>query len=250
MSRWSILALSVLLAGLVGRDSARAQDLVADLSDHLIAIATDFTGTDVVLFGAIDAPGDVAVIVRGPAETMMVRRKDRVAGIWINNAGMTFVDVPSFYGIASNRPVEELADKAVLDRHGIGLDHLRLTPVDADGVSPEVVNAFRAALIRAKQDQDIYAVDRGRIAFLGQRLFRTTIAFPATVPTGQYLVSVFLFRDGALISAQTTPLVVSKIGVGADIFQFAQRHGASYGLIAILMAVAAGWLASAVFRRT
>jgi len=228
---------------------ARAQALVADLSDHLIAISTDFTGTEVVLFGATDGPGDVAVVVRGPSTTAVVRRKARIAGIWINTDSMTFPEVPSFYSAGASAPIDTIADAAVLERHGIGLAHLRLVPEEVGERPPGEVAAFRRALIRRKQAESTFGREPGRVSFLGDRLFRSTLVFPANVPTGQYTVSVLLFRDGRVVSAQTTPLVVSKVGAGARVFTFARRQAAAYGVIAIAIAVAAGWLAGVAFRR-
>jgi len=242
----------VLLAGMLSAGAGRgagAQALVADLSEHLIAISTAFTGTEVVLFGSIEPPGDVVVVVRGPPDAVVVRRKAPTAGIWINEASMTFADVPSFYGVASNRPVREFASEAALERHNIGLDSLRLDAVAPEQYNPEQIAAFRAGLIRNMQEQGVYGADIGRVAFLGDRLFRTTLSFPANVPTGQFIVSVLLFRNGEVVAAQTTPLFVSKIGLGAEVFTFAVRHGAAYGAIAIVLAVASGWLASVIFRR-
>jgi len=250
VSRRAALALLPLLvlAGLVARP-AEAQDLVADLSDHLIAITTDFTGTEVVLFGAIAEPGAVAVTVRGPADRVLVRRKSRVAGIWINTQSVAFEEVPSFYWSATSQPLDILADPAVLERHAIGLDNLRLAPADPEAASQAEVAEFRRALVRRKQDLGTYAATEARVSFLGERLFRVTIPFPANVPTGQYTVGVLLLRDGRVVAGQTTPLVVSKVGTGARVFAFAQRHGFAYGLLAVAIAVAAGWLASVAFRR-
>jgi uncharacterized protein (TIGR02186 family) len=109
---------------------------------------------------------------------------------------------------------------------------------------------FRNALIRRMQARGLYSAEDGTVSFLGGRLFRTTVHFPANVPTGQYMVGVFLLRDGDVVSAQTTPLFVSKIGLGAEIYAFARRQAAIYGGIAIVIAVAAGWLASAAFRQS
>lgn len=278
-----LLLLLALPAMLTGR-SATAEDLAADLSSHLIAISASFTGARVVLFGAIDGPGDIAVVVRGPAESVVVRRKERISGVWMNRASMTFANVPSFYRVASTRPLEQFADPFALERHGIGLDYLRLEPVAAGGIATppppaeeaaaaatppgtetaaettaaaaragiapaDEIAGFRQALIRNQQRDGVYGLDPGRVLFLGDRLFRTDIAFPANLPTGQYLVSVFLFRDGDLVSAQTTPLLVSKIGASAQVYAFAHRQAAAYGLLAILVAVFAGWLASVIFRR-
>lgn len=233
---------------------AQAQPLVADLSDHLIAINTAFTGTEVVLFGAVDGPGEVAVVVMGPEEDMVVRRKDRTLGLWVNAASMEFTRVPTYYYVATTVPLEDLAEPTMLARHRIGLDNLRLLPADPEDAQSPVYDEFRLALIRTKQSEGLYSIgtdtsETDIITRLGPRLFRTNIYFPANVPTGQYTVSVFLFRDGQA-NAQTTPLFVNKIGVGARVFAFAQSHAAAYGGIAILMAVTAGWLAGVVFRRT
>ena len=158
---------------------------MADLSNHLIAITTGFVGTEVVLFGATDGPGDVAVVIQGPPTEVMVRRKSRVAGIWINTARMEFQQVPSFYSVATNRPLEQIIGDAVLARHEIGLDHLRLPP-ESGRASPDRVREFREALIRNKQEEGLYGKTHGQVAFLGERLFRTNVYFPANVPTGAY----------------------------------------------------------------
>jgi uncharacterized protein (TIGR02186 family) len=243
------LLLAVLAADIAASRTAWAQSLVADLSNHLIAINTGFIGTEVVLFGATDGPGDVAVVVQGPPTEVMVRRKARVAGIWINAASMEFQQVPSFYSVATNRPLEQIIGDAVLARHEIGLGHLRLAPLSPGRASPDRIREFREALIRNKQEEGLYGKSLGQVAFLGERLFRTNVYFPANVPTGAYTVSVFLIRDGDVVSAQTTPLAVSKVGFSAEIFDFAMRQSTFYGISAIIFAVAAGWLAGAIFRK-
>jgi uncharacterized protein (TIGR02186 family) len=244
-----LLVLAILVAGVAASRSASAQSLVADLSDHLIAINTGFIGTEVVLFGATDGPGDVAVVVQGPPTEVMVRRKARVAGIWINAASMEFQQAPSFYSVATNRPLDQIVGDAVLARHEIGLSHLRLTPLSPGRASPDRIREFREALIRNKQEAGLYGTGLGQVAFLGERLFRTNVYFPANVPTGAYTVSVFLIRDGDVVSAHTTPLTVSKVGFSAEIFEFAMRQSTLYGISAIIFAVAAGWLAGTIFRK-
>lgn len=232
---------------LIPRPLAAAEELAADLSNHLIAITTGFTGTDVVMFGAIEGTGDVVIIVRGPLSDATVRRKARVAGIWINRDSMIFTNVPSYYALASSKPVDEIASPATLELHEIGFDHLKLAV--ADDVNPTDVPFFRSALIREKQQLGLYGLQPGKVSFLGSRLFRTNFYFPADVPTGSYLAEVLLLRNGQVASAQTTPLIISKIGVGATIFDFAHQEGAFYGAIAILVALMAGWIAHLAFRR-
>jgi uncharacterized protein (TIGR02186 family) len=243
MSR--VFRLLAFMAALFVPGQAPGETLVADLSDHLVAITAGFTGTDVVLFGAVDGPGDVIVVIRGPVGDVAVRRKERVAGLWVNRSQVLFSGVPSFYALASSRLLDETIAPTVLAPHQIGLDRLVFAAMP---VGPEA-EPFRKALIRNKQVMGHFAREVGRVTFLGGQLFRANLHFPANVPTGAYLVEVLLVRDGAVVSAQTTPLIISKVGIGADIFEFAHRESALYGAIAILGALLAGWIAHLAFRR-
>ena len=223
---------------------ASAQPLVADLTSHLIGITTNFTGTSVVLFGAIEGPGDVVAVVRGPAHDVTVRRKSRVGPIWINTRQATFKDVPGFYAVVSSRSIEEAVPGPVRALHQIGLTELNLPAARERGDTPQ----FRGALLRTEVEAGLFLKTVGKIDFLGDRLFRATLSFPANVPTGTYSVEIFLLRNGEVVAAQTTPLVVSKIGVDAQLYDFADRQALAYGVIAVLIAVMAGWLASLPFR--
>jgi uncharacterized protein (TIGR02186 family) len=246
-----LLLIAAAAAGAAGWARA-AEPLVADLSKHLVAITTGFAGTDVLLFGAVEevagaGGADVVVVVRGPNRAETVRRKARTIGIWMNSGVAEIANAPAFYRVAATRPLAEIAPPAVLERHQIGVDGLDLEihPRDrkADG------EEYRKALIRLKQAQGLYGDRVQDIGFLGNRLFRTDVHFPANVPVGTYLVEVYLIAGGEVVSAQTTPLVISKIGLGADLYDFAHQQAALYGIIAILLAASAGWAAAVALRK-
>ncbi len=228
--------------------AAKANTLVADLSSHLVAISAGFAGTDVLLFGATEGKGDVVVIVRGPDRPVVVHRKSRVLGVWVNTAEMTFDRAPSYYAISSSRPLAEVAPSTLLARLQMGLDNLRLELPGAKA-SANVAQEWRAGLIRNHEAQGLYRAGVGRVTFLGNRLFRAEIDLPANVHTGTYQVEVFHLQGGRVVSAQTTPLQVSKVGAEAAVYDFAYRHSALYGMIAILVALVAGWAAHLAFRK-
>ncbi len=245
--RKNILALAVIIALVPLCRGLHAQGLIADASRHLVAITTGFVGTDVLLFGATEEGGDVIIVVRGPARREVVRRKGRHAGIWVNDAEAVFRDVPSYYWLASSKPIETLLQPAALARHGIGIQHLSYV---AEGkIDEHDLAAFRAGLIRNKILNGLYTARPGDVSFLGQRLFRSNIHFPAIVPTGSYTVHVFFVRDGGVASAQTVPLTIAKVGLGAYVYRFAHASSALYGIIAIAGALLAGLLAGIIFRK-
>jgi uncharacterized protein (TIGR02186 family) len=226
---------------------APAQQVIADLSEHLVAITTGFAGVDVLLFGAVDTEGDVLITVRGPETDTVVRQKTQVNGIWINTSAIGFRNVPGYYAIAASRPLDEFMTNAIAEREQIGIERLRLTPTVR--LRPEEVTPYREALVRNMTRQGLFQALTGTVKFLGQRLFRADLHFPANVPTGTYAVNVYLIRDGQVVSAATTPLLVSKIGISAEIYDYAQQQALSYGLIAVATALMAGWAASRIFQR-
>jgi uncharacterized protein (TIGR02186 family) len=235
----------------LGLSTAAAQEapLVADVSENLVAITTGFTGKEVLLFGATDGPGDIAIVVKGPTRALTLRKKDRVGPMWVNTESVTFRDVPSFYRIASSRPLEEFAPPNLLSRFQIGTENLRLETVDGSDVTPEALAEYRKALVRLKTEEALYDEGLSSVNTTSNRLFRTRILFPANVPTGTYFVEVYLFRNGTVAAAEIVPFNISKIGFGADVYDFAHDYSVIYGLIAILLAAAAGWAASVAFRR-
>lgn len=226
---------------------AKAQSIVADLSTRKVAISTGFTGAELLLFGATEGFGDIVVTVEGPRRDEIIRRKERVAGIWVNGASVTFEKAPAYYRTAASKPLNEIAAPEILEKLQIGSDRIDLFTRSARPAAS--VLTFRDAFIRTKKRQALYSEDISDIKIIRGRLFRSTIPFPVNVPIGTYQVTVHLFKNGKLVSSEKTPLTVQKVGLEAQIYNFAHDHAAWYGVIAIAIALMAGWLAGVIFRR-
>src|SRR3954470_2339195 len=118
-----LLGLALVLGFFVTQAPAyqvRAADdvpLVADLSSHLVAITTGFTGASVLLFGATNGPGDIAIVIHGPAKDIAVRRMARLGPIWVNAKSVMLHDAPTYYRMASSGPLEEFAAPLLLSRY-------------------------------------------------------------------------------------------------------------------------------------
>ena len=223
------------------------EPLLIALSTQRIEIDSSFSGTSILLFGATDLAGDVVVSVRGPEEPVVVRRKRRSFGVWVNRESIAFRNVPGYYAVAASRPLEEIAPAELLDRGQLGSGRLLLEAIwfDTSGEADE----FRAALHRHRERDALYRSEPGTVEFIDERLFRTTIELPAHVPTGDYLVEALLVVDGEILSTRSAPLSIEKGGFSADISAFARADAALYGVVAIALALMAGWLGSFAFRK-
>jgi len=246
--RRAILAAACVL--LLAAPAPAQEDLVSGLSQDTVLITSNYTGTDLVVFGAIEgaegASGrDIVVVVRGPDADMTIRRKDRIAGVWINDAHARLGGVPSYYFLASTRALDKIASPDTLARYDLGLANLIPQNVLSDGP----IEPYRQALLRAQLKNGLYTQSAGGVEMLSASLFRVHVPVPATAARGQYDAEVYLFRDGVVVSAQSTPLFVDQIGFERRLYAFAHEWPFSYGLSTVLLAMLLGWISSLFFRR-
>ena len=243
------IAISALMAASSPTAAAVAPNLAIDLSQHMVSIAADFSGARLLLFGSAPPDGDVVVVVRGPSHPKVVRKKERISGIWVNRQAVRFNYVPSFYAVAANRPLRDIAPLPELEKYGIGIRFVDIRGPKEMMESDIIV--FREALIRNMEAAGLFANQTEMVHLVGGGpLFRTNVRFPGSAPVGPYQVHVFLFKDGKVVRQSTTPLAVSRVGFAAEVFNLAHRHPFGYGVLAILIAAMAGWFANFIFRRS
>lgn len=235
---------------------AAAERLITSLSSHQVLVSSSFTGMEIVLFGSIELEKqqaarkngyNIIVTVSGPRQTMVVRRKDRMLGIWTNVESQSFERAPAYVAVLSNKPLDDIAPAVMLRRMEVGLNVMPRAYVAAGIQSGD--ETFRDALIRLRSAQGLVVQDPNAVTFLTPTLFRAAIKLPAEAPVGTYDVDVRLFADGRQLAHATSALEVVKIGVEAFVASAALNHGILYGLATVLMALLTGWLASVVFRR-
>ncbi len=250
-----LFAAAALAAVCASLAPAAAETLILSLSTHRVAITSTYTGSSIVVFGAIErdertvaraAPYDVVITVRGPRRTTIVREKERVGPLWLNTSQRRFVDLPTYLAVLSSRPIDEIAGGAFLTRSRLGLD-MQIAP---PGMEPRARAApGREALLRLKNDQGLFTEEPRGVTFLTPSIFRAPITLPAVAPTGNYDVEVALFVDGAQLARQTTNFEVVKTGFEQATVTLAHDHAIFYGLGVVAMAVLFGWLATIIFRR-
>jgi len=258
MGRAGSYLVILLLAWFWSAPALAREDIQSDLSARDIKIESNFTGAEIVVFGTVEngtrssAAGDydVVVVIRGPDEAIVTRRKQRTLGLWMNRDSQVFRQVPGFYAVLSSRPLDEVASPETLRRHNIGVGSLLQSPdAGAEEVPERDVRAFRDAVIRIMEEDGLYVVDGRGVTFISKSLFRATINLPADVPDGGYLANVYLFRDGKLLSLNQSQLSITKAGFERLIYSTAFDYPLLYGIVAVLVAIAVGLFASTVLRR-
>lgn len=229
--------------------------LVPEVSQRDIQIQYGFTGAELLLFGAIVYPGgtppardsDIVVILKGPPQSIVLREKQKIAGIWINAASSEFRSAPGYYAVASSRPIEKIVDKRTAAIYEFGLDNLQLSP--AGTIDPEEQRRFLAGLVDLNRREGLYKQQEGSVEILEGVLYQARLSIPASVPTGTYTAETFLVRDGQVLAAAVREIEVRKFGFELLIANVAEYRPFTYGVCAVLVSLALGWLGGVVFRK-
>jgi len=229
--------------------------LVPDISARKVEIRYSFTGAQLLLFGAIVYPGgrpppraaDIVVVLRGPVQPILVREKQRILHIWMNADSNRFRSAPSFYAVASSRPIAELVDERTAAIYEMGLHNLQLSP--GGGAFPEKERRFEAGLLDLRKRDGLYSENPRGVEISGGVLYRATITIPSQVPVGTYTAETFLVDRGRVLAVATKDIEINKSGFERFVALAARRHEGLYGLAAVLLSLGLGWAAATFFRR-
>lgn len=258
-----------LLAGLAAAGSGAAAQEAAQqpapnqesiqigLSTDRISITSDFSGADLTIFGAVDNADpqvhrqgryDVVVVLEGPARPIVVRRKDRILGVWINTRSETFVNVPVSYSVATTRVFQDITNPDNYRQLALGADNIYIEPLDRTA-GQTTIKEFEAAMRQLKKGAGLYSERIGGVQFLTQSLFRATLTLAPNVPVGTHKARAFLFKNGVFIKENSAQLAILKAGFEQTVFRYAREQGLLYGIFAVCLAVLTGWLGRVVFRK-
>jgi uncharacterized protein (TIGR02186 family) len=247
-----IRALALFLA--LTLPAAAQEVIVSGMSQNRVSITADFDGSEILIYGAVKrdtpppdgSPLEVIITVEGPATPVAVRRKDRVVGIWVNNASVHIDSAPSFYAVATTGPLNYILSDIDNLRYGITIERV----IRAIGIADEAEKAgeFVLALLRVRTNEGRYRILEGKVELTEETLFRTDIVLPANLTEGEYKVRLFLLRDKRVIANQERVIGVRKEGLERFLFNMAMEQPLLYGLVSLVLAALAGWGASAAFR--
>jgi uncharacterized protein (TIGR02186 family) len=229
--------------------------LVPDVSARQVQIRYSFNGAQLLLFGAVVYPGgrppdrqvDIAVVLRGPVQAILVREKQKIAGIWMNADSNRFRSAPSFYAVASSRPIADLLDERTAAIYELGVHNLQLSP--GGGALPEKERRFESGLLNVRSRGELYQENPRGVEITGGVLYRAVITIPSEVPVGTYTAETFLIDRHKVIAAASRDIQIDKSGFERTIAVAARRHRLAYGLACVSLSLGLGWAAAAAFRR-
>lgn len=244
-----LLALMALLA----LSGARDPQLVPAVSQEEIAVRQGFTGTELLLFGAILPPDsgapaepyDVVVVLKGPTRSVVVREKQQVAGIWMNVDAAEFRSVPSYYAVASSRAIGAVVDERTAAIYELGLPFLQLSPIGE--IDPDQQARIAAGLVERRRNEGLYQQIEGGVQVKSGVLYEARFQLPSSVETGTYIAETFVISRGRVLVSETARVEVRKVGFEKRVADYAENEEIWYGLFTVFLSIFMGWAAGRLF---
>ena len=248
--RWAFLLVAALMLS-----GQRDAILVPEVSQSEVQVRQGFTGTELLLFGAILDPAgrragakyDIVVVLKGPSAPIRMREKERILGIWMNAESTDFRSAPSFFAVASSRPIGQIVDDRTAAIYELGTKWIQLSPTGQ--IDPEKQQRFSDGLVDQRERLGLYKEDMRGVQVSEQVLYQARISLPSNVVTGRYTAETFAITDGRVIASATADVEVRKVGFERFIEVASQRWALVYGMVAVFLSVGMGWLAGRVFAR-
>ena len=223
--------------------------LVPAVSQDEVQVRQGFVGTELLLFGAILDPAgrgageqyDIVVVLKGPAQQIRLREKERFAGVWVNAESSDFRSAPTFFAVASSRPIEDIVDEKTAAIFEFGTRYIQLSP--SGEIDPEEQRRFADGLVDLKTRQGLYSEQVGGVELREQVLYQARIGLPSNVQTGRYTAETFAIARGRVIASALAEVEVKKVGFERFIEDSANNWGLIYGLVAVFLSIGMGWAA-------
>ncbi|MEW5733544.1 MAG: TIGR02186 family protein [Thermodesulfobacteriota bacterium] len=242
-------ALSALLFLVAAAPAAAAAGDIT-LSPATVPVSVFYGGAQVSLTAEIPAGSQAAVLVTGEEKELTLKKKGKRGGVlWMNVGTVSFGHIPVMYKLAFSQQPESLAPAAVLDRLDLGYEGLAERAL-GDDRSAERKHLF-GELIKLKEKEKLFVVRTNGVAVApsAQGPSRVTASFflPPGAPIGAYDVRLFVFKDGEGELVSSGRVEIKRVGLVELTVDLARRHGLLYGILSVIIALAAGLLTGFAF---
>jgi uncharacterized protein (TIGR02186 family) len=225
------------------------------LSPETIEMGAFYNGAPIRMEGTVPSGSQVMVIIRGVSKDELFNKKGRVGPIWINTDKVHVTGTPSLFLRFSSADVHSFLDRQTIDAYELDelsvkhRMHIRTKHGEPD---PQYRELIENSYLTLKKKNGSYrrVADRVQITeSTGKAHFSLKFNWPKEAPPGSYQVEVYACRGGAIVARTGAALRLVEVGFPAFMASLAHQHPYWYGVLAVLMAVIAGFGIDAIASR-
>lgn len=249
-----LLGILALIATMV---PAQAERLISGISNDTVQITSSFDGERMTFFGTIapeagsqqryvEGPYQVVIVILGPTQDRVARKKTHNFGIWLNTEQVEFKRFPSYFHVMSSKRLLEITDISTLNSNFILPESHAMVPNQAGFM--KTLN-FGRELIRLMSDEGLFGVQENGVQFMADNFYSAQLTLPSNAPPGPYIAQTYVFKNGEIIARKSDGFAVRKIDFERFLAQSSTQYPLLYGLACVALALFTGWLGGVLFRR-
>ncbi len=215
-----------------------------------IPVTIGYHGTKVKVEGEGLTTSDVVVQISSTLGSEHLKYKGKAAGLfWMKLGNIIFEDVPKVYLIYSTKDVEKFLTKEECKRFSIGYEALEKKAKIKTNMKDFVRDKWMVEFFKFMEEENLYDEEVGRIHIdKTNHTYSVEIDWPFQAPPGQYNVEVFAVADGKVVDHASAHIQVEQVGMVEKLSHMAFEKPAIYGIIAIIVAIVAGFGVGMVFK--
>ncbi|MBI4643976.1 MAG: TIGR02186 family protein [Deltaproteobacteria bacterium] len=241
---FGLLAAIMLVPAVAAASSARIR-----LFPDRVDIGAFFQGVEVTLQGEIPPGAEAVVEIQGAAVQQELLRKGRRGGLWMTVGEIRVENAPNLYLVLSSAPKVPQLDG---QETPWGFPALRSRVKFQGALTDQEKELFFKEFLELKKSEELYGTLPGAIKIgnspEGQTTLKGTFLLPAKVPPGNYRVRLSVVKDGRVLEQKNEELEVKMVGFPALLAAMAYEHGSFYGVVAVLIAIATGFIMGFLFK--
>ncbi|HZP02692.1 MAG TPA: TIGR02186 family protein [Terriglobia bacterium] len=251
----TLTALLVLMGSWLGFPSALAQESRPRVIPETVRMGAFYGGAAVRVEGVSRSGENVIILVRGAKVKEVFNKVGRVGPIWVTTGKVTISDVPSLLLVFSPEPVGTCLTRAAIDKYGLDLPalkkqmHVESKTGDYDRIADDY---FVYKIKRGTYQMDNRGIQQGQPDKNGTP-YRLDFTLPKSAGPGQYEIKVLECRSHEVVRNSDLSFKVVEVGFPALIAWLAMEHSSAYGIIAVAVAMIAGFgidfIAARLFKR-
>ncbi len=228
--------------------NVEAEEIYFDLSEDSINIKTDFNGKEIIIFGLLKDNHDTLLTIKGPSLKMKIQKKERYFGVWINNKQITYGKIPTLFFLSSSSKIDQILPNSIQTNNELNFDKiLNNKTFNQNFIFENDQKIWNENFVRIKKNQLLYKEFEMKI--FKNKLFQTSVFFPPNTIPGIYYVNIYYIKHKTIMNKDQKKIIIKKTGIGSDIYEFARKRAATYGVFVIIFSILSGLIAATLFRR-
>ncbi|MGB9712728.1 MAG: TIGR02186 family protein [Dissulfurimicrobium sp.] len=223
--------------------------ITCEVIPDVVSINLFYHGAMLIITGKSDPKDEIVIKISSPPVESGLKYYGKAAGLfWMKVGDMEFKPVSNVYLVYTTGRLEKITSPDERMKRRLGYDALKSQVEITSSKGPVDKDRWFKEFIKFKEKDRLYGINEGSIVRDGSGGYILKVNWPYQAPPDKYTIEALAVKDGVAYAKATQELIVKKTGMVNLLSDLAFQNAAIYGLIAIVIAMAAGLVVGLIFK--